>query len=202
LPGRYWLLADITPLRESAAFRRLWAGATLSAVGSALTSFAVTLQVYDLTRSPVAVGVVGVAQMMPALAIGLLAGSVTDATDRRKLVLVTSTCLAAEPAALAAQAFAGLRLVWLLYVLVAAQSAFGAVDRPARNTFIPGLLPASQLPAGLALNRLSFQIMLIAGPALAGLIAAAPHLGKQEPVARLRDAMASPVLAGMSSCPV
>jgi hypothetical protein len=51
LPGRYWLLADITPLRESAAFRRLWAGATLSAVGSALTSFAVTLQVYDLTRS-------------------------------------------------------------------------------------------------------------------------------------------------------
>ena len=177
MPGGCWLLADITPLRESAAFRRLWAGATLSSVGSALTSFAVTLQVYDLTRSPVAVGVIGVAQMVPTLAIGLLAGSVTDATDRRRLVLVTSTCLAAVSAALAAQAFAGLRLVWLLYVLVAVQSAFGAVDRPARNTFIPGLLPASQLPAGLALNRLSFQIMLTAGPALAGLIAAAPHLG-------------------------
>jgi MFS family permease len=177
LPGRYRLLADITPLRESAAFRRLWAGATLSGAGSALTSFAVTLQVYDLTRSPVAVGVIGVMQMVPTLAIGLLAGSVTDTTDRRKLVLVTSTCLAAVSAALAAQAFAGLGLVWLLYVLVAAQSAFGAVDRPARSTFIPGLLPASQLPAGLALNRLSFQIMLTVGPALAGLIAAAPHLG-------------------------
>jgi MFS family permease len=177
LPGRYRLLADIAPLRESAAFRRSWAGATLSAVGSALTSFAVVLQVYDLTRSPAAVGLIGVAQMVPTLAVGLLAGPVTDTTDRRKLVLVTSTCLAAVSAVLAAQAFAGLGLVWLLYVLVAVQSALVAVDRPARSTFIPALLSASQLPAGLALNRLSFQITLAVGPALAGLIAAAPHLG-------------------------
>ena len=138
--GRYRLLADITPLRQSAAFRRMWAGATLSAVGSALTSFAVMLQVYDLTRSPVAVGAIGVAQAVPTLAIGLLAGPVTDATDRRRLVLATSTCLAALSAALAAQAFAGLGVVWLLYALVAAQSALGAVDRPARSTFVPGLL--------------------------------------------------------------
>jgi MFS family permease len=57
------------------------------------------------------------------------------------------------------------------------QSALSAVDRPARSTFVPNLLPASQLAAGLALNRLSFQIVLTAGPALAGLITAAPHLG-------------------------
>jgi MFS family permease len=115
LPGRNRLLADIAPLRESPAFRRLWAGTTLSAVGGALTSFAVVLEVYDLTHSPFAVGAVGVTQMVPALAIALLGGAVTDAADRRKLVLVTSGCLAAVPAAFAAQAFAGLRLVWLLY---------------------------------------------------------------------------------------
>ncbi len=177
MPDRRRLLADITPLRESAAFRRLWAGTTLSSVGSALTGFAVVLQVYDLTRSPFAVGVIGVAQVVPTLAVGLLGGPVTDAIDRRKLVLVTSSGLAAVSAALAAQAFAGLGLVWLLYALVAAQSALGAVNSPARSTFVPSLLPASQQAAGLALNRLSFQIMLTAGPALAGLIAAAPHLG-------------------------
>jgi MFS family permease len=177
LADRLWLLADITPLRESAAFRRLWAGTTLSSVGSALTSFAVILQVYDLTRSPFAVGLAGVAQMVPTLAVGLLGGAVTDVIDRRKLVLVTTSGLAAVSAALTAQAFAGLRLVWLLYALVAVQSALSAVDRPARSTFVPSLLPAGQLAAGLALNRLSFQIMLTAGPALAGLIAAAPHLG-------------------------
>jgi MFS family permease len=177
VPGRHRLLADITPLRESAAFRRLWAGTTLSSVGSALTGFAVMLQVYDLTRSPFAVGAIGVAQMVPTLIVGLLGGPVTDAMDRRKLALITSTGLAAVSAALTVQAFTGVGVLWLLYTLVALQASFNAVDRPARSTFIPGLLPAGQLAAGLALDRLSFQITLTAGPALAGLIAAAPHLG-------------------------
>ena len=170
-------MADLGPLRESPAFRRLWAGTTVSSAGSSFTAFAVLLQVYDLTHSSLAVGLVGVAQMVPTLLIGLLGGPVTDTTDRRKLVLVTSSCLAAVSAAFAAQAFAGLTLVWLLYALVAVQSSLVALDRPARSTFVPSLLPASQLSAGLALNQLSFQITLTVGPALAGLTAAAPHLG-------------------------
>jgi MFS family permease len=171
------LVADVTPLRESAAFRRLWAGTTLSSVGGALTDFAVMLDVYDLTHSSLAVGAIGVAQVVPILIVGLLCGPVVDALDRRRLVLATTTCLALVSAALAAQAFAGLHLLWPLYALVAVQAAVSAVDRPARSTFVPGLLPPGQLAAGLALDRLSFQIMLTAGPALAGLIAAAPHLG-------------------------
>lgn len=177
MPGRYRLLADIGPLRESVAFRLLWAGSTLSSVGSSLTQFAVMLQIYDLTRSPFAVGALGVAAMVPTLAVGLLSGSVTDTTDRRKLVLLTSSVLALVSAALAAQAFAGLRQVWLLYGLVAVQSGVSAIDRPARSTFIPNLLSPAQLPAGLALNRISFQIVLTIGPALAGVITGAPHLG-------------------------
>jgi len=171
------LLADVRPLRESPAFRRLWAGGTLSALGSSLTSFAVILQVWELTRSSFAVGALGVAQMVPTLAIGLLGGSLTDAVDRRRLVLITSTALAAVSAAFAAQAFAGARLLWLLYVLVAVQSALNAVNFPARQTFLPSLLPPRLVPAGLALDRLSFQIVLTAGPALAGFITATPHLG-------------------------
>jgi MFS family permease len=171
------LLADIGPLRESAAFRRLWAGMTLSSVGSALTFFAVMLQVYDLTRSPFAVGFLGVVQAVPTLAVGLLGGPLTDALDRRTLVLATSTCLAGVAAALAAQAFAGLGQVWLLYLLVSVQFGLSALDRPARGTFAPALLPANQVTAALALDRISFTITLTAGPALAGLIAAAPHLG-------------------------
>jgi MFS family permease len=171
------MLADITPLRESAAFRRLWVGSTLSSVGGALTTFAVPLQVYDITRSPFAVGAIGVAQMVPTITVGLLGGSIADAMDRRRLVLVVTIGTAVVSAGLAAQSFAGLRLVWLLYALVAVQSALNAVNGPVRRTFIPSLLPAAQLPAGLALNRLSFQIMLTVGPALAGLLTAVPGLG-------------------------
>ena len=177
MADRRRLLADLTPLRESAAFRRLWTGITLSSIGSAMTSFAVMLQVYDLSHSSFAVGAIGVAQMVPTLIVGLLCGPVVDALDRRKLVLVTSSCLALVSAALAAQAFAGLGLLWPLYALVAVQSAISAMDCPARSTFVPALLPPGQLAAGLALNRVSFQITLTAGPALAGLIAAVPHLG-------------------------
>ena len=171
------LLADITPLRESPAFRRLWAGSTLSAVGGALTMFAVPLQVYDITRSPFAVGAIGVAQVIPTVTIGLLGGAIADAVDRRKLVLLLSSGNAALSGGLAAQAFAGLHSVWLLYALVALSASVSAINAPLRRTFIPSLLPPEQLPAGLALNRLSFQIMLTAGPALAGLITAAPGLG-------------------------
>jgi MFS family permease len=171
------LLADIRPLREFPDFRRLWIGSTLSAVGGALTMFAVPLQVYDITRSSLAVGAIGVAQMVPTVTIGLLGGAIADAVDRRKLVLVATSGRAAVSAGLAAQAFAGLGSVWLLYALVAVSSSLSAINAPARRTFIPSLLPADQLTAGLAVNRLSSQIMLTTGPTLAGLITAVPVLG-------------------------
>jgi MFS family permease len=171
------LLIDITPLRESAPFRRLWAGSMLSSVGGALTFFAVPLQVYDLTHSPFAVGALGIAEVVPLLSIGLLGGAMADAVDRRRLVLICTTAAAGVSGGLAAQAFAGLHQVWLLYALVALSSSIGAVNAPARQTFVPRLLPPDQLPAAMALNRVSFQVMLIVGPALGGVIAAAPHLG-------------------------
>ena len=171
------VLADVRPLRESGAFRRLWVGSTLSAVGGALTMFAVPLQVFQITRSPVAVGAIGVAQVIPTVAIGLAGGAIADAVDRRRLVLVVSLGSAAVSGGLAVQAFAGVGSVWLLYALVAVSAALSAINAPVRRTFIPSLLPADQLAAGLALNRLSFQIMITVGPALAGLITAVPGLG-------------------------
>jgi len=176
------LLADVTPLRISPAFRRLWAGTVLSTVGGGLTRFAVSLQVYQLTRSPAAVGLLGIAQLMPTLTIGLLGGTVTDSVDRRRLVLGTSCGLWAVSAGFAAVSFAGpplagARLVWVLYGLVVVQAALTAIDQPARSTFTAGLLPPAQIPAALALNRVIFQVALTASPAIGGLITAVPHLG-------------------------
>jgi MFS family permease len=171
------LLADLSPLRSSPAFRRLWIGTTASAVGGALTTFAVTLQVYDITRSPAATGLIGVAIMVPLLAVGLLGGTLIDAVDKRVLVLACTGAQMAVSAALTVQALLGLRWVWLLYVLVAVESGIGAVNAPARRALTPALLPAGDLAAGLALQRLTFQITITAGPALAGVVAAAPHLG-------------------------
>jgi len=84
------LLMDTRPLRESPAFMRLWLGTGLSSIGSRMTTFAVVLQVFTLTHPSLAIGAVGLATAAPAIAVGLAGGTVADAVDRRKLVLVTT----------------------------------------------------------------------------------------------------------------
>lgn len=166
------LLVDITPLRRSPDFRRLWAGSLLSAVGSQMTVFAVALQTYLITGSSLAVGAVGLADALPAITLGLLAGSIVDAHDRRTLVLVASVAQLGVSVGFAAQAFAGNDQVWLLYGLIALQSTVRSVSAPARRTFLPRLLPAEQIPAGAALTMLVMHASMVVGPALAGLVAA------------------------------
>ncbi|HZC70818.1 MAG TPA: MFS transporter [Jatrophihabitans sp.] len=170
------LVVDITPLRESPAYRRLWLGSLLSAVGSQLTTFAVALQVYLLTHSSVAVGGVGLVSAVPAITCGLFAGSLVDAHDRRRIVLCASSLSLLVSVGLAAQAFAEVRSVWLLYVFVAVQSLVSSVNAPARRTFLPRLLPAEQIPAGAALTMLSMHVSLVLGPSLAGVLTAAGGL--------------------------
>jgi MFS family permease len=166
------LLTDVTPLREHPAFRRLWLAAMLSRTGSAMTTFAVSLQVYDLTRSTAAVGGIGAATLIPLLLVTVPAGALADRLDRRRLVLATTVGQAAVSSVLFALAAFGGASVWPLYALVAAGSALSAVNAPAWQTVIPRLVPRGQLAAAMALNRIIFQVVLIAGPSLAGLAVA------------------------------
>jgi MFS family permease len=170
------LVADVTPLRISPAFRRLWLGQALSFVGTQMTVFAVALQVYRMTSSSAAVGAVGLVSGASGITVGLLAGGFLDAVDRRRVLLVTSLAQLATSAGLAAQAFAGTGALWLIYLLVGAQAAFGAVSAPARSTFLPRLLPAERLTAGAALLTLVGRVGGVAGPALAGLLTATAGL--------------------------
>src|SRR5580693_1594228 len=170
------LLADLRPLRESPPFRRLLIGSTVSWLGSSMTSFALVLQIFELTHSSVAVGALGLAQAIPALVVGLYGGSLADAVDRRRLVLATSSFLTVVSAVFAAQAFLNLGQLWLLYALAAVQSGMQSVDGPARRTFVPRLLPAERLTAGVALNQVSGYVTFLFGPALAGAITVAGGL--------------------------
>jgi len=170
------LLTDLAPVRSSPAFRRLWIGTTLSQAGESMTTYAVALQVWDTTHSTVATGAIGVVTVVPMVLIALPGGSIADAVDRRKLVLVMTGCSAVVSGALFLQALAGLGWLWFVYALVAISSAIGAVNAPARRTLIRSTVTPGQLPAALALNRVSFQTILIGGPALAGVVTGAAGL--------------------------
>ena len=170
------ILADTRPLQESPAYRRLWIGQSLSIIGSRMTGVAVPIQVYALTHSSLAVGMIGLTIAVPLIGLGLLGGAIADAFDRRTLVLVTTTLLALVSLLFALQALLDLRQLWLLYVLIAVQSCLSAVNQPAQRTFIPRLLPPDRIPAATALSFLSFHASNTAGPLVAGLIIAAAGL--------------------------
>ncbi|WP_374984401.1 MFS transporter [Streptomyces fradiae] len=164
------LLADLTPLRTSPDYRRLWVGSTISWTGQGMTRLAISLHVYDLTRSSFSVGLVGLCSLVPLVAFGLYGGAVADRVDRRLLGLVSATGLAVLSALLAAGTVAGFHHVGFLYAVVALQSTCGALNAPARQAMIPRLLPREQLPAANALSSITTTSGGLIGPMLGGLV--------------------------------
>lgn len=163
-------LIDVRPLRTSPVFRRLLIGRTVSVLGGFMTMVTVMYQVWDMTHSTVWSGAVGLAQALPMVVFGLFAGAWADRGDRRRIFLVATVGQAACSVLLAVQGFTGGVPVVGVLALVAAQSCFGAVGGPAAGVFVPRLLPKDQVAAGLALNQVTAQAMMLAGPALGGLL--------------------------------
>ncbi|MGW6455075.1 MFS transporter [Streptomyces sp. NPDC055078] len=164
------ILADLTPLRSSADFRRLWLGNTISWIGHGMTTLAISLQVYDITRSTFAVGLVGLCSLVPLVAFGLYGGAIADTMDRRRVGLVSASGSAVLSVALAVAAFADFHDVLFLYAVVALQAVCAAVNSPARSAMIPRLLPPEQLPAANALGSMTNTSGTLIGPMLGGLI--------------------------------
>ncbi|MBV8526968.1 MAG: MFS transporter [Candidatus Dormibacteraeota bacterium] len=171
------LAVDVRPLLESPPFRRLFAGQLVSLIGRQITVVAVPFQVYSLTRSPFAVGLLGLVQALPLIAFSLLAGAITDRLDRRRILMVTQLCLAVCSGALLVGALSGHISLAAIYLIVGVAAAFAAVDSPTRTAVMPRLVSGERLTAALALNILVFQTSLVAGPALGGLVIAKLGLG-------------------------
>ncbi|HET6920477.1 MAG TPA: MFS transporter [Jiangellaceae bacterium] len=169
------IVADIQPLRFSAHYRRLWAGLTVSQLGQQMTAVAVAYQVWSLTRSSFAVGLIGAFAVVPLIAFGLYGGTLVDRFDRRLVAIASSTGLWLLSLVLVLQAVLELEQVWLLYIVVGAQSACFAVNNPARQTIVPRLLPARLLPAANALTTLSFNLGFTVGPLAGGALIAVSH---------------------------
>ena len=161
---------DLTPLRVSRPYRRLLFGDAVSVLGTQVTTVAVPIQVYDLTGSAAAVGLVGLAGLVPLIVFGLYGGAIADAVDRRKLVLLTTSGQLLLSLVLVAQAVLAVERTSVLYAVVALQAALFAMDSPARQAFVPRLLPVHLLPAANALKQVEFNLAVTVGPLLAGVL--------------------------------
>ena len=133
---------------------------------------AINWHVYLLTKSPLALGLVGLFRGVPIIVCSLAGGVVADAVDRRKLLVATQLVMLTSAALLAAFTVAGLESVWPIYVLSALASAANAFDVPARQSLMPALVPAEVFPNAVSLGLLVFNVATIAGPAIAGFMLA------------------------------
>lgn len=162
------IFADITPLRVSRDFRRLWIGNSLSAIGTQLTLVAVSLEIFALTGSSAYVGLLGAFALVPLVITGLYGGAIADHVDRRKVALYSSLVLWLTTVAICAHAWLGIANIWVLYVLIAIHSGASGINQPTRGAIIPALVGTGLLAPANALNMLTMSISMMLGPLLAG----------------------------------
>ncbi len=150
-------------------FRLLWAAQTVSVTGSQMQLVAINWHVYLLTKSALALGMVGLVRVVPIILCSLAGGVVADALDRKRLILVTQLVMIASAATLAVVTASGLARVWPIYLLTAVSSAATAFENPARQALLPALVPERDLPGAVSLGFTAYQLATVTGPLLAGL---------------------------------
>ena len=170
-------LIDLSPLRSSPAFARMWIGSTLAGIGGQLTIVTVMLHVFALTGSTFAVSMIAVAGLVPMILAGLYGGMLADAFDRRRVALLAATITFASTALLATLTWTGHETIWWLYALSIVNSAANSVGMATRTAIVPRLIPREKLAAASALNGVAFGLTVMAGPALAGLLVALTGYG-------------------------
>jgi MFS family permease len=166
------LALDLTPLVESRDFRLLFAGQAVSFFGSMMTFVAVPWQVYRLTGSSFAVGMLGAAEFAPVFVMAFVGGALADAFDRRRMVRITEASIAALTAVLIINSLLARPRAWVIFSATALFAALNALQRPSLDALVPRLVRAEHLAAAIALRSLSATVGMIAGPALGGLLVA------------------------------
>jgi MFS family permease len=131
---------------------------------------AINWHVYLLTKSPLALGGVGLVRVLPIVLCSLAGGVVADAVNRKRLMLISQCVMLASAAVLAGLTAAGRESLWPIYLLTAIGSAAIAFDSPARQAMLPTLVPAEDFPNAVSLGIVVFNSATIVGPALAGLL--------------------------------
>jgi MFS family permease len=195
------LLADTTPLKVSADFRRLWIGQAISFAGSMITTTALPYQVFHDTHSSLAVGLLGLAQLGPLLACALVGGAIADGFDKKKVLLLAIVVSFACSVALAANATLEHPHVWLLFVIAPLSSASFAMGYPVLRSLLPLLLEPALRPAGYALQSVYGSFGMMAGPALAGALIAAFGLQTAYTIDAVTYVVAALIYLGLAAAP-
>ncbi len=158
----------VPPALTHRDFRIFWTGAVLSSLGSQFTIVAMAWQIYELTGSPLQIGLLGLGRALPQMALALYGGILADAIDRKRLMMVLQLAQCAISAVLAGLTFAGLISPGALFTSAVLFAVATALETPSRQAVVPNLVPVEDLGSAIALNTTQRSLANIIGPALAG----------------------------------
>jgi MFS family permease len=151
-------------------FRLLGSATLISIIGTQMQNVGIDWHIYVLTRSPLALGSLGLVRVLPIIFFSMWGGVVADRHDRKKIQFCTQTLMGLVALVLGLATYFGRDAVWLIYVLTALTAATNAFDGPARQALVPRLVPVTDLPGALTMNITFMHIAMIAGPSIAGII--------------------------------
>ena len=154
----------------------LFTGQLVSFFGRQLTLVASSVQIFGLTHSSLQVGLLSFAQLGPIILCSFIGGTLADAVDRRKVLIVATVAMAFTSAGLAFNATLDNPHIWVLYLCTAVSAGFSSIDSPTRSAVVPSLVRRDQIPAAAALNQTGYQFGSVGGPAFAGVVIAVVSL--------------------------
>lgn len=192
---------DTGPLRRHRDFRLLVLGQLATFLGSMLTFVAVPYQVYQLTGSSFTVGLLGLAELVPVLALGLLGGALADVVDRRQLVLLTELALMAMSGVLAWNSTFTHPSAVLIFAVAVVSAGAWSLQRPALDALLPRLVERDELTAAGAISTFQTTVGMLAGPALGGVLLAAIGLASTYAIDVATFAVSLALLRAMRAVP-
>ena len=160
----------LPPALRQRDFALLWIALLTMGLGSQMAGVIVGWQVYDIHRSALDLGLIGLAEFVPLPLLALPAGHLADRFPRRLVIAGSLLLNMAIMAVLVTITVAGATRLWPYIALAAATGVASAVGSPAIRAMPPTLVPAELLPGAMALRSMAMQIATVAGPALGGFI--------------------------------
>ncbi len=150
----------------------LFWGQLISAAGTQMQVVAVAWQVYLLTHSAIALGLIGLVQAIPRLLFSLIGGVFADVFDRRKMLLIIEITMASTSAILALCTIFHVINMFIIYTVVLVAASVSAFEFPTRQAVIPTLVPREQMSDAMSLSMVMMQLTFVIGPTLGGFIIA------------------------------
>jgi len=163
------ILEAINALRHR-NFRLYWFGQLFSVLAQNMEHVAQGWLVLELTNSPLALGLTGLAQAIPTITLTLLGGAVADRADRRRIMIAAQSGVALFFLILTALVLTGLAALWHVMVLAFLAGGIRAFDRPSRMALLPQMVPREDIPNAVAIGGTIWQLCRLVGPAAAGIL--------------------------------